>query len=130
MSKLPPLKPWKKSSVRLTEATVKKDLSKKLKAVSTVAGKLWYYMPVQSAFGVHGIPDYILCVPTKITQEMVGGTIGRFAALETKSECGVLSDHQAIQRANILRATGEYHIVDNLEFPLDALMCGWLTGWR
>jgi hypothetical protein len=44
----------------------------------------WSYAPIQTGMGVHGIPDRIACVPVKITPEMVGKTLGLFAAVESK----------------------------------------------
>lgn len=44
----------------------------------------WSYAPIQTGMGVHGIPDRIACVPVKITPEMVGQTVGLFAAVESK----------------------------------------------
>lgn len=44
----------------------------------------WSYAPIQTGMGAHGIPDRIACVPVKVTPEMVGHTIGLFAAVESK----------------------------------------------
>ena len=44
----------------------------------------WSYAPIQTGMGVHGIPDRIACVPVTITPEMVGSTVGLFAAVEAK----------------------------------------------
>lgn len=48
------------------------------------ARRAWHYMPVQTGRGEGGIPDHIGCVPTLITQDMVGKVIGRFVAVESK----------------------------------------------
>lgn len=48
------------------------------------ARRAWHYMPVQTGRGENGIPDHIGCVPTLITQDMVGQIIGRFVAVEAK----------------------------------------------
>lgn len=46
--------------------------------------KAWSYAPIQTGMGAHGIPDRIACVPIKITQEMVGQTVGLFVGIEAK----------------------------------------------
>lgn len=45
----------------------------------------WHFLPVSRGMGQHGIPDVISCVPVKITQDMVGETLGIFVAVETKA---------------------------------------------
>lgn len=44
----------------------------------------WSFAPVSNGMGAHGIPDRIACVPVVVTQDMVGGVIGRFVAIESK----------------------------------------------
>lgn len=46
---------------------------------------IWHFSPVAGRFGEHGIPDIICCRPTVITPDMVGTTVGLFAAVETKA---------------------------------------------
>lgn len=46
---------------------------------------IWSFMPVQNGMGVIGIPDIICCRPVRITQDMVGETVGLFLAIETKA---------------------------------------------
>lgn len=62
-----------------TENDVKELVKKALKARGA-----WSYAPVQNGLGEHGIPDRIACVPLKITQEMVGATLGLFVGIEAK----------------------------------------------
>ncbi len=69
---------------------------------------IWSYMPVQTGYGQHGIPDHIYCVPVVITQEMVGDTIGLFVGIEAKTTRGRMSDHQIMQRDGIIAAGGIY----------------------
>lgn len=46
--------------------------------------KAWSYAPIQTGMGAHGIPDRIACVPIKITEAMVGQTVGLFVGVEAK----------------------------------------------
>ena len=46
--------------------------------------KAWSYAPIQNGLGVHGVPDRIACVPVKITEAMVGQTVGLFVGVEAK----------------------------------------------
>jgi hypothetical protein len=82
----------------------------------------WSYMPVQTGFGQHGIPDHIFCVPITITEEMVGAELGAFVAIEAKTETGKLSRFQTIQLQAIEAAGGiaevVYGIGDSLERAL------------
>jgi hypothetical protein len=56
----------------------------KVKALLKKLG-IWSFMPVAGPFSPHGIPDFICCVPTVITPEMVGQKVGLFVAIETKA---------------------------------------------
>ncbi len=47
--------------------------------------RAWFFKPVSNGYGSHGVPDYICCVPVVITQDMVGKTVGVFAAIEAKA---------------------------------------------
>lgn len=66
----------------------------------------WVYMPVPMGFGQHGIPDFIICSPKVITQDMVGKTVGIFVGIEAKAIKGKLSKHQVLQLAAIKEASG------------------------
>jgi len=68
--------------------------------------KAWRYMPVPTGYGQRGIPDFILCVPITVTQEMVGHTIGAFVGIEAKAPQGVLSHYQRHQIDAIRTASG------------------------
>lgn len=90
------------------EKDVKKDIAKRLEAVPG----LWYYMPVQSAYGVHGIPDYVACVPLTITEDMVGLRIGVFAAIEAKRPNEDASIVQGNVHADIRFAAGVAAVIN------------------
>jgi len=66
----------------------------------------WMYMPVQTGYGQHGIPDFVCCVPVVISQEMVGKRIGAFVGIEAKTETGKLSKMQSYQINAIADASG------------------------
>lgn len=63
------------------EGKVKSKVKDKLKEMGC-----WSYMPIQNGMGVIGIPDIVACVPVKISESMVGKTIGVFAGIECKAE--------------------------------------------
>lgn len=94
------------------EGKVKKAVKKKLDEIGA-----WHYMPVQTGFGLTGVPDLICCVPMKITQEMVGKTIGLFCAVETKAP-GKLHNTTPNQD-RVIKAINEHggfaDVVDNAE---------------
>ncbi len=74
--------------------------------------KIFYYMPVQAGYGKHGIPDFVCCVPTVITQDMVGTTIGVFIGIETKAPGKLPTPKQADCHAGIRAAHGVVVVVD------------------
>jgi len=57
-------------------------VKKALKAVLKGWG-CYQFWPVQSGIGAHTV-DCLACIPIKVTKEMVGTTLGVFAAIETK----------------------------------------------
>lgn len=67
-----------------------------------VGARGWYYMPVQSGMGVHGIPDFILCID------------GYFAVIETKAPGNVLTSNQTERQKEIRAATGFWLTVDDV----------------
>lgn len=88
---------------------------KKAVKIWLAARKIWYYAPVQMGMGVVGIPDFICCKPTVVSQEMVGKTVGLFLAVETKAP-GKLRDvtpNQAARIAEIIMAGGLAVVVDD-----------------
>jgi ribosomal protein S19 len=62
----------------LLDAKVKKALKAVLKSWGC-----YQFWPVQSGIGAHTV-DCLACIPIKVTTEMVGTTLGVFAAIETK----------------------------------------------
>ncbi|MBT9176620.1 MAG: hypothetical protein DDT20_00940 [Firmicutes bacterium] len=44
----------------------------------------WSYAPIQTGWGIHGIPDRVGFVPVVITPDMVGRRISVFVAIESK----------------------------------------------
>ena len=85
----------------------------------------WYFLPVSRGYGIHGIPDFICCMPVTITPAMVGLTIGAFVGIEAKTATGELSLHQAQRLQEILNASGEAIVVrgptSEVDEQLDAL---------
>lgn len=79
------------------------------------------FAPVSNGMGVHGIPDYIACVPVEITADMVGLQLGLFVGLEVKAPgrrgqanrgC---SAPQLFRAAEICGAGGVFSVVDGDE---------------
>lgn len=66
---------------------------------------IWFYMPVQTGYGVSGIPDFVCCAN------------GKFLAIETKAPGRIsnVSDKQALQIAAIGAAGGVAVVVDSVE---------------
>jgi hypothetical protein len=77
------------------------DVKKQVKKVLESFGKYcWWYMPVQTGYGVKGVPDFVVCLN------------GRFIAIETKFGGNVLSAHQEIQRNKVVEARGDFYTID------------------
>jgi hypothetical protein len=93
------------------EKVVKQKVQKELRKQYPAC---WVYMPVQTGYGQHGIPDFIACIPTKITQDMIGKTIGVFAGIETKREGGKVSAYQKIQLKGIEDAGGIARVITGI----------------
>ena len=64
----------------------------------------WYFMPVPSGFGVHGIPDFICCIQ------------GRFVAIEAKApgKRKSTTSNQDDRIAEIIEAGGYAIVVDDV----------------
>jgi len=78
------------------EAGVKEEIKKILNRTPDC----WWYMPVQTGYGVHGIPDFITCIR------------GSLVAIETKFGRNKLSAWQEKQRDKIMKAKGAYFVVN------------------
>lgn len=91
------------------EARVKQGIKKRLR------DDVWYYMPVQNGMGRVGIPDFVCCIPVVITPEMVGQTVGIFAAVETKApgKRSETTPNQDKELMGIHRAGGVAVVVDD-----------------
>lgn len=79
------------------ESIVKKQLKKCLDAL---APHVWYYMPVSTGYGKHGVPDFLICI------------LGRFLAIETKAGKGRVTALQAMQLTKISEAGATVWVVD------------------
>ena len=65
-------------SKQTPEGRVKEMVKARLKEAGA-----YQFWPVQAGMGAATV-DCLACVPVKITQEMVGATVGLFVAIETK----------------------------------------------
>jgi hypothetical protein len=77
------------------EADVKDEVKKVLKTLGA-----WWFMPVQTGYGVQGIPDFIVCLN------------GKFIAIETKFGNNKLTTHQERQLKNIEAAKGGAFVIN------------------
>ncbi len=101
------------------EGRVKQKVRAKLKEV-----KAWAFAPISMGpLGRHGVPDIIACVPTEITQEMVGKTIGAFVAIETKApgKTTHTTPNQRRELLDISNAFGVAIVTDSIEDVEEAL---------
>jgi len=92
------------------EAKVKAKLKKCLDAL---APHVWYYMPVSTGYGKHGVPDFLICV------------MGDWVAIETKANGGKPTPLQIMQLNKLIEAGAECLVVDehNVEDT-----CVWLQS--
>lgn len=77
------------------EGRVKQAVRKVLQAHNC-----YYFFVMSNGMGRTGIPDIVGCIPTVITPDMVGKTIGQFIAVETKAP-GKLRNVTANQRREL-----------------------------
>lgn len=77
------------------EGRVKQAVKKVLQAHNC-----YYFFVMSNGMGRTGIPDIVGCIPTVITPDMVGKTIGQFVAVETKAP-GKLRNVTANQRREL-----------------------------
>ena len=89
------------------ESAVKKEVKEMLKGLSA-----WQFMPVQSGRGIQGVPDHLACVPIKITEDMVGETIGAFVGIEDKQLGKVPTAIQEWTMGQIKKAGGLTFVID------------------
>ena len=85
------------------EGRVKDAIKRKLQELSP---NNFYFLPVSNGMGRHGVPDFICCLPTEITQEMVGNEIGVFVGIEAKTYNGKVSPLQEQCLTEICNAYG------------------------
>jgi hypothetical protein len=98
-----------------TEDAVKDALKKAVKDIP----HFWYYMPVQTGYGVKGIPDFVCCYR------------GQFIGIETKKPGRRgearegLSVWQEKVKEQVIKAGGKYYKIDDQE-SIDDFMW-WVT---
>ena len=81
------------------------SLKKKIKSDCDAMG-WWSFAPVQQGMGASGIPDRIVCVPTVISPEDVGKTMGLFTGIEAKVKGNKPTALQMSQLKGIAAAGG------------------------
>lgn len=85
------------------EGRVKAKIKRALDALGADA---WYYMPVSTGYGKHGVPDFLLCIK------------GRFMSIEAKAnggQCTALQERQM----SLMRGAGAVTFVID-EHSVDA----------
>lgn len=90
------------------EGRVKDAIKKRIQDVHPDS---FYFLPVSNGMGRHGIPDFICCIPTEITQDMVGTSVGVFVGIEAKTYTGKVSPLQDQCLAEIADADGAALVV-------------------
>lgn len=76
------------------------DVKDAVKKVLNSFEELFWYMPVQTGYGVKGIPDFIICAK------------GTFIGVETKFGSNKESSWQKITGAKIAAAGGHYMVIN------------------
>ncbi|WP_289077552.1 hypothetical protein [uncultured Parasutterella sp.] len=100
------------------EGKVKKEIKKVLDREDC-----YFYMVVPCGFSTVGFPDFVCCIPTTITSEMVGKRVGIFGGIEAKAS-GKVKNTTANQRRALeeIHAAGGLAIVsDNAAFVEDCV---------
>tara|TARA_R110000772_G_scaffold71363_3_gene156486 strand:+ start:2476 stop:2847 length:372 start_codon:yes stop_codon:yes gene_type:complete len=90
------------------EGRVKDAIKKHLK---TYYPDNFHFLPVSNGMGRHGIPDFVCSIPTVITADMVGDTIGVFVGIEAKTLKGKVSPLQSQCLGDISRSYGAAIVV-------------------
>ena len=80
-------------------------VKEEVKKILNKTPECWWYMPVQTGYGVHGIPDFVVCVR------------GIFLAIETKFGRNELSPWQKRQEKSIGKAGGYYLVIVEHNIP-------------
>ena len=99
----------------MDEAAFKEKLRKK--NLLKLPEKTWYFAPVQTGMGSHGIPDILMCVPVVIRPEHVGETLGLFVAVEAKIHPNKTTPLQDMQLEGIAQAGGQAMVVTAYKDP-------------
>lgn len=71
----------------------------------------YYHCPVQNGMGAPAL-DFHVCLPVKITQAMVGKTMGLYLGIETKAPGKKPTARQLLTIKEITAAHGEVAIID------------------
>ena len=94
------------------ERDVKEEVKK---ALAKYAGRIWWFMPVPTGFGVQGVPDFVCCAN------------GRFLGIETKFGSNGLTKFQVKQMEAIIETGGAHMIINEtnvhqIEAVLDGII--------
>lgn len=93
------------------EGKIKQEVKKLLAEFN-----VWYYMPVQTGYGVSGIPDFIGCCN------------GKFFAIECKAWSGKLTMNQDIQLRRIVACGGKTCVVYPVDLDAVRVMLELMSG--
>lgn len=72
----------------------------------------YHHMPVQNGMGSPSL-DFHVCLPTIITQDMVGKRIGLYVGIETKAKGKTFTPRQAVTAKAIIAAGGRVFLIDS-----------------
>jgi hypothetical protein len=91
--------------------TKEEHVKKHVKEILNGYPKVFWYMPVQTGYGVRGIPDFVVCMN------------GRFIGIETKFGGNKETTWQQMQGAKIQAAGGLYIVIDEKNiYALEAIL--------